>query len=130
MYCLGMCEWTNCPGALGSPCPTTPPISTTATTPTSSVQITSKHFRLAKEEELSEFAERLIPENTSMSTKWALNNFEAWMKARNTNYSVPDDILLSSDPEVLNLHLSKFIIETRKANGEVYPLSTNCCVEF
>ena len=61
------------------------------------------------------------------STKWALNNLEAWMKARNTSYPddpVPEDILLSSDPELLNLHLSRFVIETRKANGEMYPPST------
>jgi hypothetical protein len=120
-----MCEWTDCPGALVNlPRPASPPISTAATSPTSS---TSKRFKFTKEEELSEFVKGLIPENTSKSTKWALNNFEAWMKARNTNYPddpVPDDILLSSDPKVLNLHLSKFIIKTRKANGEEYPPST------
>ena len=69
----------------------------------------------------------LVPDNTNKSTKWALNNLEAWMKARNTSYPddpVPKDILLSSDPELLNLHLSRFVIETRKANGEVYPPST------
>ena len=28
---------------------------------------------------------------------------------------------MSCDPELLNHHLSKFIVETRKANGEPYP---------
>ena len=37
----------------------------------------SKCFKFAKEEELSEFAKGLVPENTSKNTKWALNNFEA-----------------------------------------------------
>ena len=49
------------------------------------------------------------------------------MKSRNTSYpddQVPQDILLCSDPELLNLHLSRFVIETRKANGEIYPPST------
>ena len=77
--------------------------------------------------EFSEFAKGLVPENTNKSTKWALKNFEAWMKSRNTSYpddQVPQDILLCSDPELLNLHLSRFVIETRKANGEIYPPST------
>ena len=71
--------------------------------------------KFAKEEELSELAEGLVPENTNKSTKWDLNNFEALMKARNTSYpddQVPQDILLCSDPELLNLHLSRFVIET------------------
>ena len=117
----------NPPRPASLPIPSAPPIATTATSPTSSFQTTtSTRFKFAKEE-LSELAKGLVPENTSKSIKWALNNFEAWMKARNTNYPddpVPDNILLCSDPELLNLHLSKFIIETRKANGEVYPPST------
>ena len=61
--------------------------------------------------------------NTNKSTKWALNNFEAWVKTRNTSCPdnpVPEGTLMSSNPEALNLHLSRFVIETRKANGEVY----------
>ena len=49
------------------------------------------------------------------------------MKARNASCPdnrVPEDILVCSDPELLNQHLSRFVIETRKANGEVYPPST------
>jgi hypothetical protein len=69
-----MCEWTDCSGALVNlPRPSSPPISTAATSPTSSFQTTSKRFKFAKEEELSEFAKGLVPENTSKSTKWALN---------------------------------------------------------
>ena len=97
------------------------------TSPTSVVQPTSKRFKFAKEEELSEFAKGLVPENTSKTTKWALNNFEASMKARNASCPdtrVPEDILMCSDPEPLNQHLCRFVIETRKANGEVYPPST------
>ena len=127
-YCLGVCEWIDCPRALhNSPRPAVPPISTTSTSPTPSVQTASKRFKFAEEEELSQFAKGLVPDNTNKSTKWALNNLEAWMKARNTSYPddpVPEDILLSSDPELLNLHLSRFVIETRKANGEMYPPST------
>ncbi len=28
---------------------------------------------------------------------------------------------MSSDPELLNHHLSQYVMETRKANGEPYP---------
>ena len=83
-----------------------------------------KRFKFAKEEEL---AKGLVPRNTSKSTKWALNNFEAWMKSRNLScpdIPVPKDLLMCSDPEILNLHLSRFVIETRKANGDDYPPST------
>ena len=130
-YCLWMFEWTDCPHVLlNLPCPADPPISTTpnhSTSPTSSIQPDSKCFKFAKEEELSEIAKGLVPENTNNSTKWALNNFDAWTKARNASYPdspVPEDILMSSNPELLNLHLSRFVIETRKANGEMYPPST------
>ena len=112
-----MWEWTNCPcrALLNSPRPAVLPISNTvnhSNSPTSNIQSASK---FAKEEELSEFAEGLVPENTNKSTKWDLNNFEALMKARNTSYpddQVPQDILLCSDPELLNLHLSRFVIGT------------------
>ena len=132
-YCLGMCEWTDCPGALiqddntpPAPHPTDTPISAPpvtfppATSPTS-LEPTAKRFKFASEQQLSELAKGLVPENTSKSTKWALNNFDAWLKARNVCHPdnpVPEDILMSSDPEV---HLSRFIVETRKSNGETYP---------
>ena len=134
--CLGMCEWTDCPGAAADsilPRPATPPtvatpnrltsLTTSVTSPTSAV----KRFKFAKEEELSQFAKGLVPQNTTKSTKWALNNFEAWMKSRNLSCPdnpVPENILTCSDPEILNLHLSRFVIETRKANGDDYPPST------
>ena len=37
---------------------------------------------------------------------------------------VPEDLLMSSDVYVLNNYLSKYIVETRKSNGEHYPPST------
>ena len=84
-------------------------------------------IKFATEEELSTFAKGLIPENTTRSTKWALNTFNVWIRERNSRYPaspVPEDILVCSDPDVINLHLSRFIIETRKSNGEMYLPST------
>ncbi len=37
---------------------------------------------------------------------------------------VPDDLLATSDAQVLVKHLSRFAIETRKTNGDNYPPST------
>ena len=139
-FCLGMCEWTDCPGALqldATPRPTcprisAPPSNSPAVTASSSLSShsslsESKRFKFATEEELSTFAKGLVPENTTRSTKWAMNNFSTWIKERNARYPaspVPDDILMCSEPEIINLHLSRFIVETRKSNGDMYPPST------
>ena len=51
-----------------------------------------------------------------VATKWALNNFDAWMKARNARYPdspVPEDILMSSDPDpclICSLPFKMYII--------------------
>ena len=61
------------------------------------------------------------------STKWALNVFELWKQARNKHHPedpVPADLLVTCDPVLLNTHLSKFAVEARKANGEIYPPGT------
>ena len=85
------------------------------------------HFQFASEQKLTELAKGLVPENTSKSTKWAVNNFEAWLTARNASHPedlVPEDILMSTDANVLNTHLSRFVVETHKSNGEPYPPAT------
>ena len=53
--------------------------------------------------------------------------FKLWKEARNKHHPsdpVPEDLLKSSNPVLLNNHLSKFAVEARKANGEVYPPAT------
>ena len=75
-YYLGLCEWTDCPGALqleDTSCPTYPLISTPPphSPPTTSslsshcslsIQPESTRFSFATEEELSTFAKGLVPE--------------------------------------------------------------------
>lgn len=56
-------------------------------------------FKFATEEELSTFAKGLLPENTTKSSKWALNTFNAWIGERNSASPVPEDILLCSNPD-------------------------------
>ena len=138
--CIGMCEWTDCPGALQfdtiGPHPTSEkqphllcaneqPRPSTSAEP--SEPLPQPRFQFASEQKLTELAKGLVPENTSKSTKWAVNNFEAWLTARNASHPedlVPEDILMSTDANVLNTHLSRFVVETRKSNGEPYPPAT------
>ena len=72
-------------------------------------------------EELSQLSKGFTPQNTDRSTRWALTNFKDWANERKIN---PESILLSTDPNVLNKHLARFIVETRKTNGQSYPPST------
>ena len=79
------------------------------------------------DEELAKLAEWLVPENTSKTTYWALKHFNQWMATRNQscpNDPVLDDFLLTTDPQTLNIHLARFIVETRKSNGDLYPPAT------
>ena len=83
----GLCEWTDCPGALqledtprltyplvSAPPPHSPPaIASSSSHSSLSVQPESTRFKVATEEELSTFAKGLVPENTTRSTKCALN---------------------------------------------------------
>ena len=67
-------------------------------------------FAAASDEELAKLAEGLTQANTVKKTNWAVKNFQQWMAVRNQcNPQVSsDDILLSSDPELLNRYFSRF----------------------
>ena len=129
-YCLGMCSWTNRPRSASvvilEPHPKRDlqllPSSRTEPHPSSS----PKRFALASHEELAKLAEGLVPENTSKTINWALKNFNQWMATR--KQSCPNDpapdFLQTTDPQTLNIHLARFIVETRKSNGDLYPPTT------
>ena len=135
-YCPGMCSWTGCPGNADLAIPASQPLPESehdlslrpppcANEPHPSVS--SSRFAFASEEELSKLAEGITPANTSKATAWAINNFQQWMASRNSLHPsdpVPDDILQCTDPELLNNHLSKYVVETRKSNGDLYPPAT------
>ena len=122
-YRLGMWEWTDCPrrALLNAPRPAVPPISTEQPhlqCPNCVQTLQNSLKKRSFQSSLKAWFQRM---QTIKSTKWDLNNFEALMKARNMSYpddQVPQDILLCSDPELLNLHLSRFVIET------------NCCILY
>ena len=55
------------------------------------------------------------------------SNYESWRQARNEAHPdspVPDDLFMSTDAAILSLHLSRFVVETRKSNGDYYPPAT------
>ncbi len=153
-YCIGMCDWTDCPGGLqldaSMPHPTTndvtvapPPPAPSASTSRSThtrtrtpilgtqprllSQTVTRFDFTTSEEELSELAKGLVPQNTAKNTQWAVKNFEDWRKTRNACHPenpVPEDILESCDPDIINVQLSRFVVETRKSKGVRYPRST------
>ena len=165
-FCLGMCDWTDCPGGrLASTSSTdlwtdhqatpdrghTPerlepqpqreplaPLPTNANHASPSIcadlrtssTLEPSHERFStfvNDDELAVLSKGIVPVNTDKNTKWALSNFFAWKEARDKKYPdnpVPEDILTCSDPATLNTHLSRFVVETRKANGELYPPKT------
>ena len=84
----------------------------------------SGRFKRVTDQELSKLAEGLVPQNTAKMTSGALKNFQEWMSNSNVcnpSDPVPEDFLQCTDPVTLNKHLSKFIVETRKSSGELYP---------
>ena len=79
------------------------------------------------DQEITKLSEGLVPQNTAKMTSWALKNFQDWMATgnqRNPAVPVPHHILQCVNPVTLNNQLSKFVVETRKSNGEHYPPAT------
>ena len=89
----------------------------------------SGRFAKATKEEIDKYAERYVPKKTDDSTQWSVRTFRNWMKEHNERVieeddEIPEDILESMNPQVLNKWLSVFIVEARKVNCEPYPPTT------
>ena len=87
----------------------------------------NKRFKFSSKEQLDKMSKGFTPANTSKATQWALNVFSEWKEARNKdfpNQPVPEDLLTTSNPELLNTHLSQLAVEVRKGSGEKYPPAT------
>ena len=101
-FCLGLCEWTDCPGQLTatphpnnlpnstplSPAPTVAQAASSYTLDTNeaAIDLPPSHERFSlfvDDEKLAVLSKGMIPANTDKSTKWALSNFDAWKDARN-----------------------------------------------
>jgi hypothetical protein len=88
-----------------------------------------KRFRTLSSEELGSLCKPNVPRNTQTSTKWALDNFHAWLSHRNSNAECeadkcPETLLEDMDSAQLNKWLAIYIAETKKVNGDSYPPST------
>ena len=126
--CPGMCEWTDCSipqeRKLRLTTSSSPRPSTSSPQP---LLLPSDRFQFKSDKELTELSKGYTPANTSRSTKWALNVFDQWCQARNQRYpedTVPEHLLTSCDPLLLNTHLARFAVEARKTTGESYPPAT------
>ena len=125
--CLGMCDWTGCPGVNSELLPPEDRIEPLPSVSSSKQPLLPQRFDFASDEKLAELAKGHIPVNTSKSTKWALKVFELWSQARNISHTedpIPEDLLSCSDPAILNVHLARFAVEARKSNGDYYPPAT------
>ena len=67
-------------------------------------------FKFIQDNELQELSKGFVPENTAMSTKWARKNFQAWKEARNSRRT-----------RLIQIGVSRFVVETRNTAGEPYP---------
>ena len=144
-FCLGMCEWTDCaskqtmaklhpptePLPSNSSCSNEPLPSAGSNEPHPSASanelLPCQRFTFVSDEQLADLAKGIVPLNTTKSTKWALKVYKDLKQERNERFRsdpVPENLLLSDDPTLLNTHLSRFAVDARKVNGEHYPPST------
>lgn len=67
-----------------------------------------------------------VPPNTGKATKWALKVFDDWRHARNatSEEQCPENLLIEPEVDKLNYWLSRFVVETRREDGQPYPPSS------
>ena len=136
-----MCKWTNCLTMkevelhLTTSSSPRPEIMASGSSSSSHQPLLpdecTDHFQLKSNEELVELSKGYTPADTNRSTKWALKVFELWSQARNQCYPedpVPEHLLTSCDPVLLNTHLAKLLWKLgRPMEILIHPLlSTNC----
>ena len=91
-------------------------------------------FSLTTDSQLQEAKVASVSKNTAKTTAWSLNIWKEWSKHRQTlhpgAYSEWPVHLYLADNTQLDYWLSKFVLETRKRNGDYYPPKTLyaiCC---
>ena len=92
-----------------------------------SLSLKENRLRKVRDEDLLSAQKGFVPDNTSRSNRWAMSNFEAWLRFHrdsNKEHSFPEDILLTDDRELLCSCLCTYVLETRKENGDPYPPKT------
>ena len=88
-----------------------------------SLSLKGNRFKKVEETAVTEARKGFVPDNTARSTKWAMGNFEAWKESLQDEDAAlyGGDILATDDPKLLCSCLCKYVLETRKENGDPYP---------
>ena len=79
------------------------------------------------DQQLKNFSEGFVPDNTKANTEWAVrvfNEWAAWRRTARADDAVPRDILFSCDAVALNKWLSLFIVKARKKDRSRCPSKT------
>ena len=89
-----------------------------------SLSLKENRFRKVLEEDVSCAQKGFVPGNTARCNRWAISNFEAWLKSHrdsSEDSTFEDDVLLTDNPQLLCSCLCTYVMETRKENGDSYP---------
>ena len=142
-FCLGMWEWTDCPGAKDSG--ERSEISTQSVPETSSSMAAPTDILIKVNAYASASTTRAPPTNgrllDSSAMESLLNLAKVWLQLtllgvqsghqKCSSYGrmpeikgFSEDLLMCTDPSHLNIHLTQFAVEARKASGEYYPPSS------
>ena len=88
---------------------------------------TSRFAEPVTDEYSEKAAKGVIPDTTEFNTRWAMKNFESWVKQRNERLPddpVPLDLLESNDADEICKIMCLFVLETRREDGKPYPPAT------
>jgi hypothetical protein len=94
---------------------------------TISTSSSSRFAPLKSDAEVEQAKASAVPSNTRKNTSWSVNIWKEWSQHRRQTCSSITEWpvhLFIAQPQELNHWLSKFVLETRKANGEPYPPDT------
>jgi len=96
--------------------------------PLQEVLNTTRFASPTKLEAVRKAAEGVVPDNTRQNTKWVVSTFLSWVKERNKQVDVEEqiehDVLSCDDAERVSKVLQLFIMEARRMDGERYPPAT------
>lgn len=81
---------------------------------------TDRFSTVVTDEDISNLVNEKMNANTKKNTKWAVGVFNEWRSFRAQNGDMIMDLHMM-DAESMNYWLERFIMETRKKNGDEYP---------
>ena len=104
------------------------PVPPVPATETGSATNPRAHFSELSTDKLHDYSKRFVPVSTRDTTKWAVTNFNDWVKYCNSSECdedhIPPDILLTATATDLNRVLSLYVMETHNTMGSKYPNKT------